>query len=261
MSDVQPTNAPTGKPPCVSIIVATWNAASTLGGCIESILAQRCDDWELLVCDGGSNDGTLDIIRHYAHRIAWWRSERDRGIYDAWNRALDHARGRYVCFLGADDAWSDADALGSLAEVASGNHHDLVSARGRLVDASGNTVGTIGHAWNYRRLRRRIGICHPGALFSRSLFARFGHFDPGFRIVGDYEWLLRLPRTTSAGFVDRIVVDVGHGGVSRSQVWQRLRERREAHARSPRIGLFWAYVYWLDKLWRMPIARLLKLQY
>lgn len=255
------TGLPHSRRPHISIVIATWNAGARLGPCIKSILAQQFTDWELLVADGGSTDDTAAIIRAHAHRVAWHRSGPDAGIYDAWNRALAQARGEYVCFLGADDAWSDDAALQALADVSGTGEPDLVSGRGRLIDATGRPVGRIGGGWDYRRLRRRIGICHPGTLFKRSLFDRFGSFDSRYRIVGDYEWLLRLPEATSATFVDRVVVDVGHAGVSRSQLWRRLRERRDAHARCARIGPFWAYVYWLDKLWRMPIARALGLQY
>ena len=97
--------------PRLSIVIATWNAARTFEQCLLSITGQAFTDWELLVADGGSTDGTVDLIRKYEDRIAWWQSQRDGGIYDAWNQAIPHARGEYVCFLGADDAWVDDQAL------------------------------------------------------------------------------------------------------------------------------------------------------
>lgn len=247
--------------PSLSIIVATWNAAGTLERCLASISGQSSNAWELLIADGGSSDGTLEIIRRNQQHIHWWRSERDEGIYDAWNKALSQARGDYVCFLGADDAWSDDHAVEALLETARNASPDIISAKGQLVDESGRRLGKTGGPWSYRALRRRMRICHPGALFRRDLFATVGTFDTQYRIVADYEWLLRLPPSTSAVFLDRVVVLVGHGGVSRAQVLRRLSERRVVHARSPRVGKFLAYVFWLDKLWRLPIARLLGLQH
>jgi glycosyltransferase involved in cell wall biosynthesis len=249
------------NPPTVSIIVATFNAQATLDRCLQSIFAQTSTQWKLLVVDGGSSDRTVGIIRANAGRIAYWHSRSDAGIYDAWNQALERARGDYVCFLGADDAWKDEGSLQALLDATKGAQPDLVSAKGQLVDEGLKPCGVIGAPWNYRALRRRMRICHPGALFRRELFHQFGKFDTRYRIVADYDWLLRLPESTTSRFVDRVVTTVGHAGVSRKQVWRRLRERRQAHMRCHRIGPALAYVYWLDKLWRMPIARLFGLQY
>ena len=91
--------------PQVSIVVATMNAASTLERCLNAIVGQSFTQWELLIADGDSSDGTVDLIQKFHRSVAWWQSKEDDGIYDAWNQALDHARGEYVTFLGADDAW------------------------------------------------------------------------------------------------------------------------------------------------------------
>jgi len=249
------------NPPTVSIIVATFNAEATLERCLKSIFAQTSPHWELLVVDGGSSDRTVEIISANVDRIAYWHSKPDAGIYDAWNQALGQARGDYVCFLGADDALMDDGSLQVLLDAAQESQCDLISAKGLLVDERLRPCGVIGAPWDYRGLRRRMRICHPGAVFRRELFRTFGNFDSRYRIVADYDWLLRLPESTTSRFVDRIVTMVGHAGVSRKQVWRRLRERRQAHARCRRIGPALSYVYWLDKLLRMPIARLFGLQY
>ena len=94
--------------PRLSIIIATWQAASTFERCLDSIIEQDFKDWELLIADGNSDDGTVDLIRNYEPHIAWWQSKEDGGIYDAWNQALGQARGEYVCFLVADDDWSES---------------------------------------------------------------------------------------------------------------------------------------------------------
>src|SRR5688572_6921120 len=91
--------------PRLSIIIATWQASSTLERCLRSIVEQDFTEWELLIADGASTDGTIDLIKEHERHIAWWQSRKDSGIYDAWNHALEEARGEYVTFLGADDAW------------------------------------------------------------------------------------------------------------------------------------------------------------
>lgn len=247
--------------PTLSVVIATYNCERTLEECLSSVHSQSFGTTQVIVIDGGSNDATVDIIRRHGDRLYHWHSRRDAGIYDAWNQAIPHATGDYLCFLGADDSLSDLDALDSFARAMGDDRPDIVSGQGRLVDSEGRRIVEFGQEWSHRLLRRQTRICHPGAWFRRDLFSTHGLFDTRYRIVGDYEWLLRLPESTTSRFIDRVVVNVGHGGVSRTQVWRRLRERREAQAQCPRIGPMRAYAYWVDKLWRWPVARLLGLQY
>lgn len=245
----------------VSIVIATYNAAKTLDRCLSSISQQTFQDKELIVIDGGSTDGTVRLLEDSLESISYLHSGPDKGIYDAWNHALNHAQGEYVCFLGADDRYADPNAIRFMAEAIGNGSPDIVSGKGVLIDHEGRPIGEIGREWDYQALRRRIRICHPGTWFRRDLFDKYGVFDLRYKIVADYEWLLRLPESTTTIFVNRTILNVGHDGVSRSQVWRRLRERREAHMRCPRIGPLCAYAYWIDKLWRWPIARLLGLQF
>lgn len=243
--------------PRLTIVIATWNAAATLERCLRSVVAQTFDDWEVVLADGGSTDGTLDIVRDYQAHFAHWHSHADAGIYDAWNQALEHARGEYVCFLGADDAWHDAGVLRQLFARIGDGEYDLVTGRGLLVDADGQPIEAFGRPWNYRKVGRRMTICHPGALHRRDLFTRFGRFDTDYRISADYDFLLRLPADLRTLHVDATLVDVRDGGISRDQRWAMLRERFRAQANCPRVGPALASLNYLDKLWRIPVARVL----
>jgi glycosyltransferase involved in cell wall biosynthesis len=257
----KPTVPDPAPRPRVSIIVATWNAAHTLDRCIDSIVAQDFTDWELLVSDGGSTDGTVRVLRERSDRIAWWRSEADHGIYDAWNRALEHAGGDYVCFLGADDAWIDSEALGRLVASASEGEPDLITSVGVGFDPASGKQVRIGGAWDYERIGRRMIVCHPGLLHRRALFDRYGTFNVRYRITGDLDFLLRLPADLRTVHVDVPTVAVEVGGVSRRNVLARLREQRDVLRRCKRYGPLRANLVWIDKLWRYPIARLLGLPY
>jgi glycosyltransferase involved in cell wall biosynthesis len=89
--------------PTVTIIIVTFNAGNYLQACIDSITSQTFQNIELLIFDGVSTDNTLDIIRQNADHISFWQSEPDVGIYDAMNKAVKHATGKWILFLGADD--------------------------------------------------------------------------------------------------------------------------------------------------------------
>jgi glycosyltransferase involved in cell wall biosynthesis len=254
-------NQPVDNMPRLSIIVATWNAARTFKRCLDSIIAQDFTDWELLVVDGASTDGTIDLIREHEAHLAWWQSKKDNGVYDAWNQALAHARGEFICFLGADDAWSDPGALQVIFEAIGELEPNLVSAKGLVIDADSQPLGTVGRPWDYKRLRRRMRICHPGALFRRRVFETLGPFDTRYRIAADYEWMLRLPASTPHLFIDRVIVRIQDGGVSRRYRRQTMAEYWNIQARSPRVGKIRATLTYLDRMWRRPVARLLGLYY
>ena len=247
--------------PRLSIIIATWQAGSTLENCLKSLLAQEFKDWELLVADGNSTDSTTDLIQKYASHIAWSQSEDDDGVYDAWNKALRHARGEFVCFIGADDAWSNSASLNRLFEATQGNDYDLITSRGRFVDSSTGKSFSFGSAWDYRRIGRRTVVCHPGLLHRRSLFLTHGMFDTRYKIAGDLDFLLRLPEDMKTMHVDADSVIVEAAGISRRNVLERLREQREVLKRCERYGPIRAYLVWIDKLIRYPIARLLNISH
>lgn len=251
--------SPVGPTPRLSIIIATWNAARTFERCLRSIIGQDFTDWELLIADGASTDGTVDLIRRYEPHIAWWQSRKDGGIYDAWNNALLHACGEYVCFLGADDAWASHDALARVDTAIGTQQYDLVTSRGLIFDPTTGKGIDFGSAWDYNGIGRRMVVCHPGLLHRRSLFERFGMFDTRYRIAGDLDFLLRMPPDLRTIHVEITSVLIEGAGVSRKNVLARLREQREVLAHCERYGPFRAYLAWADKLWRYPIARLLNI--
>ena len=89
--------------PLITIIIAVFNGAKTLQQCIDSVAQQSYPNKELIIIDGGSKDGTLDLLKANSEKIDYWVSETDNGIYNAWNKGLAQANGDWICFLGADD--------------------------------------------------------------------------------------------------------------------------------------------------------------
>src|SRR5690348_14220883 len=104
-------SAVTTEGPRVSLIIAVYNGASTIVKCLNSVAAQTYGSRELIVIDGGSTDGTVDILRCNADQLSYWISEPDTGVYNAWNKGLARARGEWIAFLGADDYLWTPDAL------------------------------------------------------------------------------------------------------------------------------------------------------
>jgi GT2 family glycosyltransferase len=205
--------------PSISIIVAVRNAAATLAQCLDSVLAQSYVTRELIVIDGGSTDGSRELIEERADRISYWISEPDQGIYHAWNKGLARAKGEWVCFLCADDYLWERNTLERLARVLALAHLSarVVYGRVSLVNAEGRQLQLLGEPWPDVQAQFRQIMClpHTALMHHRSLFERHGHFDESFRIGGDYELLLRELVSGNAMLAQDITVAaMRHGGVS-----------------------------------------------
>jgi glycosyltransferase involved in cell wall biosynthesis len=214
------TPAGQGAAPEVSVVIGVRNGVGTLQRCLDSIAAQDFVSRETLVVDGASSDGTRELVERNAHagKIDWWVSEPDGGIYQAWNKAIRRSRGRWLAFLGCDDVFHDAGSLGALVAAgrAAGSGARVVHGRINRVTARGVLVETIGAPWEAARapFLRGVNIPHPGTLHLRAMLEARGLFDESFRIAGDYNLLLaELPEHPPV-FVDRVVADMGFGGMS-----------------------------------------------
>ena len=209
--------------PLISVIVAVYNGAKTLPRCIDSVSDQTYPDKELIIIDGGSTDGTVDLLIANNNKITYWQSEPDNGIYNAWNKALNHAKGDWIYFLGSDDyLWKSSvfEEISSHLFKAESENIRLVYGQVARVTKNDEICCIEGDSWDYTR--RGIvaeGICtftHQGMFHHRSLFETYGKFDESFRIAGDYELLIRAFKEGGAAlFINGLVVaGMQTGGVT-----------------------------------------------
>ncbi len=210
---VQEVNKSAGIAGKVTVITAVFNGAATLSRCIESVLTQDYPDFEYIVMDGGSSDGTIDILQSYGDRIVW-RSERDSGIYDAWNKALALASGEWIAFIGADDFYLPG-AISAYMLIARQQPVEYISSLVRWVQPSGSS-SLIGETWAWPRFRTLMTTAHVGSMHNASLFKKYGTYDLSYRIVGDYELLLRPQGQLRTAFLATVTVEMQAGGTSDS---------------------------------------------
>lgn len=243
----------------VSIIVAVLNGAKTIQRCIDSIVGQTYPDWELIIQDGGSTDGTVEMIKNNAEKIRYWKSEPDGGVYHAWNKALDHAQGEWISFLGADDYYADPHGLATMMATATTKRCEFVSSRGRIVDAQGNELRRFGVAWNWQQAAKRHGICHPGSLHHRTLFARHGRFNEQYRIAADYDFNMRTGPNMVSAFVDEAIFCIGDGGLCRNKTLTTVLEVIDIQSNIQEIGRVAAIGHGLIMLAENWVFRFLKI--
>jgi len=223
------------RPPLtISVIIAVCNGAPTLQRALDSVFDQTHPHVELIVIDGGSTDGTVDILRRNEARIAYWESSPDTGIYNAWNKALDHVTGDWVCFLGADDWYAGPDVLASVvaAIAEDGAAHSVYYGNMDAYRADDTIYRARDRRWDKarrQRFRRGVMFPHPAAFHRRSLFEEFGRFDESFVIAGDFEFLLRILKSgPGAKFIKLVVVNMTAGGMSQKPS-NRIRIAREVY--------------------------------
>jgi glycosyltransferase involved in cell wall biosynthesis len=200
----------------ISIIISVLNGSKTLKRCIDSIVNQEFIDWELIIIDGGSSDTTVNIIKSYTNILSYWVSEKDTGIYNAWNKALKKSNGEWICFIGSDDYFLPS-SLKNMSIMINTNNFNFICSRVMMVDENGNNVGSIGKKWNYKKFNKGLGIVHCGALHHKTLFDN-NIFDETYKIAGDFEFLLRVGDSIKPYFLNQITVNMCNKGVSRSSV-------------------------------------------
>lgn len=234
--------------PLISVIVAVYNGGNTLQQCIDSFARQTYPNKELIIIDGGSKDGTVELLKKNNNSINYWISEPDHGIYNAWNKGLQQAKGEWICFLGADDYFWNGLVLEKMGERLAKIPADVRVVYGQimLLSNEGESLYPIGGAWQEAKgcFRQVMSIPHPGLMHRRSLFEQRGVFDESFRIAGDYEFLLRELKSADAIFIpDLISVGMRQGGISSSSsnslkmMWEARRAQKLHGQYLP--GLIW----------------------
>jgi glycosyltransferase involved in cell wall biosynthesis len=234
--------------PFFTIIVAVLNDKVSLERCIESVNSQTYPYKEVIIMDGGSEDGTVEILQNNDDMITYWESNPDHGIYHAWNKALDHARGDWICFVGADDYLYNIRTLENIVPhliraITSGIK--LVYGQVVQVNETRQPVRVLGKPWGKISWQIRYGmplhLPHPGMMHHQSLFQEHGRFDQTFKIAGDYEFLLRELKNNKkkALYTGFITMISQIGGISNSNQLATLEEARKAKLRNNLPGFSW----------------------
>ena len=206
-----------------SIITVSFNSSSTISRTIDSILSQTYNDYEYIIVDGGSKDGTLDIIKSYQERFSGnykWISEPDDGIFPAMNKGIKMAHGNLIGIVNSDD-WLESNALEIIAKYYDNNCE--------IGDNCLYCGAICYHYKNYSQImmpNRRMyeknvkrlllkGIWHPSTFVPLKIYNKIGLFDENFKIMADYDFIYRCySESVYFTIIEEVISNMSYGGAS-----------------------------------------------
>jgi len=188
------------NPPLISIITVVYNDRQRIEATLLSFVKQKYNNAELIVIDGGSTDGTVDIIKVYEPYIHFWVSERDSGIYDAMNKGLKYANGEFIYYLNSGDSFYKESVLSEIAQQIRDNNKPILC--GKVMVTSADKPGEILDVFpkfkvNGQKFRElfRSSFCHQALFVARDSYLEVGGFDTEFRYFSDFYAVSKIIKT------------------------------------------------------------------
>ncbi len=208
----------------VTVITACFNRVQTIKQTIESVLSQDYANIEYIVVDGGSTDGTLDIIGNYSNNFAHLISEPDGGMYEAINKGLRLASGDLVGLLHSDDVFYDHSVISNVVEMIEHSDAEMLYGDGLFVQGNKvirNWISGSNHRW---KLRMGWLPLHPTCYVRRSVYTRYGLYNERYKIAADTEWLFRTMyvKRIKTVYMHQYIVKMQMGGLSTSSSRRRM---------------------------------------
>jgi glycosyltransferase involved in cell wall biosynthesis len=195
-------------PPKISIITPSFNQVNFIEKTIDSVLSQGHPNLEYLIVDGGSNDGSLEIIRKYDKYLSWWVSEPDQGQAHALNKALKRVTGEWVGWQNSDDYYLPG-ALNAASEIQStvSEKIGVIAGAMLMVNSLGEPIRELRYVKpTFRSLRAEgMVIANQSTWWRRSLHEKLGFLDEKYNCSFDFDWFLRLLKNTDAYYIDDLL--------------------------------------------------------
>lgn len=195
----------------VTIVTPSYNQADFLETTIQSVLGQDYPDLEYMVVDGGSADGSVQIIHKYESRLAWWVSEKDRGQAEAINKGLSRASGEVVAWLNSDDFYLPGALAGAAAAFEKEPELGLVFGDALTVDGEGRPLNVLTFGdWSYLDLLSFRIICQPAVFMRREVLKHSGLMDEGYHYMLDHHLWLRIAKVAGIRYVPQLWAAARH---------------------------------------------------
>ena len=192
--------------PLVSIVTPSFNQARFLEATLCSVLEQDYPNVEYILMDGGSTDGSVDIIKRYADKLAYWESRPDLGQTDAINKGFARAKGEIFAWLNSDDMYMPGAITSAVTYLQSHPDVGMVYGDARLINAEGQKIGDFPAAQTdlHRLKQGYVHIPQQSSFFRADLWRRVGPLDPSFYFAMDYDLWVRLARETTLVYTPQL---------------------------------------------------------
>ena len=232
----------------ITIITPTFNSANNIINLLKSISSQRYRNLEHIIIDGGSTDGTLNIIKKWKSHKIILHSSRDEGVYDAMNKGLSFATGEFVGFLNSDDIFSSKNSLNTISLFLKKSGADL--CYGDLYYLDSKDSSKIVRRWKtgyYKFEKFRSGWLapHPTFYVRNSLINKYGNFDINYRLASDVDFIIRYLsiKNVQEIYIPFVLVMMKNGGISNNSYTNRVIQNIETYKilRKNKIKVFFLF--------------------
>jgi glycosyltransferase involved in cell wall biosynthesis len=199
----------------VSIITPSYNQAAYLEATIQSVLQQDYPEIEYIIIDGGSTDGSVEIIKKYAHRLAYWVSEKDLGQTDAINKGFARAHGDVLAWINSDDTYQPGAIREAVEFLQTHPEAGMVYGNANFIDAQGRVIGAFpSRQTSYTKLRQGyVHVAQQAAFFRASIWKQVGPLDASFYFAMDYDLWVRIAQVAPLAYTPRLWANFRlHGG-------------------------------------------------
>lgn len=244
----------------VSIVTVCFNNSKTIKDTIDSVLNQSYNDIEYIIVDGGSTDGTIDIISSYGSKVSRFISESDSGIYNAMNKGIKMAIGEVVGTLNADDFFFDNSVISKVVDEFSNNDIDALYGDIQFVKPE-NIEKVVRYysskRFNIKRFKYGFMPAHPSFYVKRKWFAKLGYYKEDYQIGADFELLIRflMSKKLKYKYVETVFVTMRTGGASNRNLKSRIRLNdeiiRACRENSIHTNYFFVYSKYLVKVFEL----------
>lgn len=207
--------------PLISIITVVYNGAKTLEQTIQSVINQTYTNIEYIIIDGGSTDGTLDIIKKYEKHIAYWISEKDKGLYDAMNKGIKHAKGEIIGIINSDD-WYETNAVELIVNAYLANPTKTIFHADRYdIDEKGNKSIRKFHPSAFKFKYYGMTYNHPSMFITKTEYNKH-IYSIELRALSDYQFVLEayLRDNNTFYYINQPIVNYRLDGISGQLTWQ-----------------------------------------
>lgn len=212
--------------PLISIITVVYNSAGFIEKTIQEVINQSYPNIEYLIIDGGSTDGTIELLRKYNEYIYFWISEKDNGLYDAMNKGMENASGDYLWFINSGDMPFDLTVLDSVFRNKK-QLADIYYGETEIIDPNGQTIGMRRHKapekLNWRSLLKGMKVSHQSIIVKKEIATSY---NLKYKLSGDFDWVIKvLKKATFIENTGLIISKFMDGGLTKKNLIPGLKER------------------------------------